>query len=270
MIQGKVEDITLPVKTVDVIVSEWMGYMLLYESMLDSVLHARDRFLAPEGLMAPSQTRLVISAITGARTWRERVAFWDDVYGFTMAGAMSGVYYPDAIVDVVDREEVVTSEAIVRDINSHDATPKSLDFHSDFELVSTATKDVTVRAFLTHFDTFFSPIPGVAGNVAPSHPVHIHPFADDLYTQPVAPLNDAEANAVSFTTGPRGQPTHWKQVSFLLRKPFTLGAGQSVVGRFFCRKAADNSRELEVEIHYAVVDAGKAPEGYTVQTYKVA
>ena len=28
---------------VDVIVSEWMGYALLFESMLDSVLHARDR-----------------------------------------------------------------------------------------------------------------------------------------------------------------------------------------------------------------------------------
>lgn len=38
VIQGKVEDIQLPVKEVDVIVSEWMGYMLLYESMLDSVL----------------------------------------------------------------------------------------------------------------------------------------------------------------------------------------------------------------------------------------
>jgi hypothetical protein len=38
VIQGKVEDIELPVVAVDVIISEWMGYMLLYESMLDSVL----------------------------------------------------------------------------------------------------------------------------------------------------------------------------------------------------------------------------------------
>ena len=28
---------------VDVIVSEWMGYALFFEAMLDSVLHARDR-----------------------------------------------------------------------------------------------------------------------------------------------------------------------------------------------------------------------------------
>ena len=32
---------------VDVIVSEWMGYCLLYEAMFDSVLMARDKWLAP-------------------------------------------------------------------------------------------------------------------------------------------------------------------------------------------------------------------------------
>lgn len=38
VIQAKVEDVTLPVNKVDVIVSEWMGYMLLFEGMLDSVI----------------------------------------------------------------------------------------------------------------------------------------------------------------------------------------------------------------------------------------
>lgn len=28
---------------VDIIISEWMGYFLVYESMLDSVLYARDK-----------------------------------------------------------------------------------------------------------------------------------------------------------------------------------------------------------------------------------
>jgi len=38
----------LPEK-VDIIVSEWMGYFLLYESMLNSVLVARDKFLKEDG-----------------------------------------------------------------------------------------------------------------------------------------------------------------------------------------------------------------------------
>jgi protein arginine N-methyltransferase 1 len=46
LIKGKVEDVNLPVDKVDIIISEWMGYFLLYESMLDTVLVARDRWLA--------------------------------------------------------------------------------------------------------------------------------------------------------------------------------------------------------------------------------
>lgn len=46
ILRGKVEDMDLLVDKVDIIVSEWMGYCLLYESMLDTVLFARDKWLA--------------------------------------------------------------------------------------------------------------------------------------------------------------------------------------------------------------------------------
>ncbi len=48
--KGKMEDIELPEK-VDVIISEWMGYFLLYESMLDCVISARDKWLKPGGIV---------------------------------------------------------------------------------------------------------------------------------------------------------------------------------------------------------------------------
>ena len=44
-VKGKIEEVTLPVDKVDIIISEWMGYFLLYESMLDSVIYARDKYL---------------------------------------------------------------------------------------------------------------------------------------------------------------------------------------------------------------------------------
>ena len=83
VIRGKVEDITLPdgVTQVDVIISEWMGYALLYESMLDSVLVARDRFLRPGGVLAPSQCRIMLSLCEGADIYKDRVGMWDDIYG---------------------------------------------------------------------------------------------------------------------------------------------------------------------------------------------
>eukprot|EP01084_Bolivina_argentea_P314220 544243_1 len=57
IIKGKVEEIELPsdVKQVDIIISEWMGYFLLYESMLNTVLFARDKWLRPDGLIMPAK-----------------------------------------------------------------------------------------------------------------------------------------------------------------------------------------------------------------------
>jgi len=48
---------------------------------IDADISARDRFLAPGRLMAPSQTRLVLTAITGERLWKEKIDFWNSVYG---------------------------------------------------------------------------------------------------------------------------------------------------------------------------------------------
>lgn len=66
VIQGKMEDVTLP-EQVDVIVSEWMGYMLLRESMLDSVIYARDRWLKPGGALYPSSATCVRAPCRAAR-----------------------------------------------------------------------------------------------------------------------------------------------------------------------------------------------------------
>lgn len=47
IIKGKVEEVELPVEGVDIIISEWMGYCLFYESMLNTVIYARDKWLVP-------------------------------------------------------------------------------------------------------------------------------------------------------------------------------------------------------------------------------
>ena len=41
IIRGKIEEIAIPVEKVDIIISEWMGYCLFFEGMLESVLRAR-------------------------------------------------------------------------------------------------------------------------------------------------------------------------------------------------------------------------------------
>lgn len=52
IIKSKVEEAVLPVDQVDIIISEWMGYFLIYESMLDTVLYARDKWLKKDGYVS--------------------------------------------------------------------------------------------------------------------------------------------------------------------------------------------------------------------------
>jgi len=81
----RVEDLDLPGVTVDVMISEWMGFYLLHESMLNSVLIARDRFLSAGGAMFPSEARLYCCPTALPALYREQVDFWDSVAGFDMS-----------------------------------------------------------------------------------------------------------------------------------------------------------------------------------------
>lgn len=73
LLKGKLEDIVLPVKEVDIIISEWMGYFLLYESMLDTVLLARDKYLAPNGLLFPDTATIYLAAIEDQEYKEEKI-----------------------------------------------------------------------------------------------------------------------------------------------------------------------------------------------------
>ena len=63
LVKGKLEEAELPIQEFDIIISEWMGYFLLYESMLDTVLLARDKYLKPGGMIFPDNASMYICAI---------------------------------------------------------------------------------------------------------------------------------------------------------------------------------------------------------------
>ncbi len=85
IIKGKVEEVNLGVEKVDIIISEWMGYFLLYESMLDTVIFARDKWLKQDGIMFPDRAVLFIAGIDDGDYKREKMEFWDEVYGVDMS-----------------------------------------------------------------------------------------------------------------------------------------------------------------------------------------
>ena len=81
IIQGKVEEVELPedIKEVDIIIAEWVGHGLFPKNKLGSLIFARDKWLAPDGLVFPDRCRLFIGGAEGA-LWREqRYGFWNQV-----------------------------------------------------------------------------------------------------------------------------------------------------------------------------------------------
>ncbi len=85
VLKGKMEELVLPVPQVDIIISEWMGYFLMYESMLDCVLWARDKYLAKDGLILPDRCQLYVATIEDAKYKQQKIGFWDEVYGVDMS-----------------------------------------------------------------------------------------------------------------------------------------------------------------------------------------
>ena len=76
--QQKAEELELGEKA-DVLVSEWLGSFAFFESMVESVIIARDRLLKENGIMLPSRITLLGAPVF----WNDADAlFWSNVEGF--------------------------------------------------------------------------------------------------------------------------------------------------------------------------------------------
>jgi protein arginine N-methyltransferase 3 len=84
----------------DAIVSEWMGYGLLYESMFASVIAARDTYLKPGGMMLPSRASLSLGAVSDTSLWADKVTWWNDVYGYNL-DVFARDAFPEPLVEAI-------------------------------------------------------------------------------------------------------------------------------------------------------------------------
>jgi len=87
IIKGLVEEVDIPEK-VDVIISEWMGYFLIYEAMLKAVIVAREKFLKPDGHMFPAEANLYIAAFSDQEYYSAKIDFWKTVFDIDMSVLM--------------------------------------------------------------------------------------------------------------------------------------------------------------------------------------
>ncbi|VDN47109.1 unnamed protein product [Gongylonema pulchrum] len=89
-----------------------MGYCLFYESMLNTVIFARDKWLKPGGALFPDRAKLFLCAIEDRQYKEDKINWWDNVYGFNMS-SIRRVAIAEPLVDVVDHAQVVTNNYLI-------------------------------------------------------------------------------------------------------------------------------------------------------------
>jgi protein arginine N-methyltransferase 3 len=235
-LRGKIEEVTLPVQQVDIIVSEWMGYFLLYEAMLDSVIWARDKYLKPDGLMVPSHMNMWIAPISDPEYVLEHFSFWTDVYGFEMRAMQAGIY-DDSQVLQMPAKAVCGSPYPFLQLDLHSTSTKDLTFKKEWK--STLTQDIdSMDGFLIWFDTFFM--------LSRNDAVPTDAKAEEWAQQ--------RKKGIAFTTGPCGKETHWRQgVLFVdnAKGSASLKAGEAIAGELVYDTASDNSRALDIGVTWS-------------------
>ncbi|KAF5726047.1 protein arginine N-methyltransferase 1.2 [Tripterygium wilfordii] len=130
VLKGKIEEIDLPIAKVDIIVSEWMGYFLLFENMLNTVLYARDKWLVNDGVILPDKASLYLTAIEDAEYKEDKIEFWNNVYGFNMS-CIKRQAMTEPLVDTVDQNQIVTNCQLLKtmDISKMVPGPRSRSTH---------------------------------------------------------------------------------------------------------------------------------------------
>jgi protein arginine N-methyltransferase 3 len=237
-------------RTIDIIVSEWMGYALLFEGMLESVLKARDRYLKPDGLMLPTHCTLRIAPLSDPKFMEESMdaTFWKDVYGFDMSPMLSLLDLNDKDVSTitVPTDSLSSDSALFQELKMQTVTPEELQFSDCYAF--TLKKDITsLDAFVIWFDTFFMPPPHQTANVGEMKPEDVEKFG-----------------GVVFTTGPQGVETHWQQAMLMLeekKKPMELKAGTKIEGHVTYRKIGGDHRALEVTVTWHAENGSKYYRG---------
>lgn len=243
VIQGRVEDFNtqrlIGREQVDIIISEWMGYGLLFEGMLDSVLRARDMYLKPEGILVPSHCNIRLAPIADAEWIAQSTGenFWNDVYGFDFTPMIPGGLLNTHEIGVFD----VPEKSLCGTASSHLLEMKTVsvqDLSFKVPLRMTLNRDTqSLEAIAIWFDTLF-----------------IHSSSSqDLKTVDNIDWGKNGIPGLGFSTGPANTPTHWHQAVLLLdnevakRQKFAKGAVLEGTLEYAKEKGDDRGITVTVE-----------------------
>eukprot|EP01123_Difflugia_compressa_P013517 TRINITY_DN630_c0_g1_i2.p1 TRINITY_DN630_c0_g1~~TRINITY_DN630_c0_g1_i2.p1 ORF type:complete len:409 (-),score=83.00 TRINITY_DN630_c0_g1_i2:27-1196(-) len=271
VMQGKIEDVDIPEK-VDIIISEWMGLFLLRESMLDSVLFARDKWLAPGGSLYPSHARMCIAAISteteernkyhayvnSMEDWNKFVPRTLANYGVDMACLTpdfdkehADYYLATSVWCELKQADLLTDAVIIKTIDCNTCTLEEIkSVQHEFSLkINRQTKSMT------------SPKKGGGGGRGggqqrnPQHAssdVKFTGFAGWFEVDFKGSTSQPATTNITLSTAPHIGYTHWGQQCFFFHPPVDPIDSDIIEGRINIVRRKDNQRLMNVEISHKV------------------
>ncbi|XP_059391046.1 protein arginine N-methyltransferase 6 [Carassius carassius] len=234
VIKATLETIELA-EQVDVIVSEWMGYALLHESMLNSVIFARDKWLKPGGLILPSRADLYIAPINDLVV-EGRLNFWSTVkaqYGVDMS------CMTDFARKCIMNKDITVNPVTVEDVLSHPCKFAELDLNT-----------VTVEQLRDVRGVFSCQCFGSSS---------IHAFC--VWFTVTFP---SEEKALVLSTSPFKPETHWKQAVLYLDDAVDVMQDTKVEGEISLYPSEENSRHICIRVDYSIGEQKKHSKTFSI------
>ncbi|KFW69346.1 Histone-arginine methyltransferase CARM1, partial [Pygoscelis adeliae] len=187
---GKIEEISLP-ESVDVVISEPMGYMLFNERMLESYLHSK-KWLKSNGMMFPTYSDIHLAPFSDEQLYMEqysRANFWyqECFYGVNLSSLRS------AAVDEYFRQPIVVVKYTINFMEVAEEDLHRVEIPFVFQMMQSG---------LIHGLAFWFDVA----------------FVGSLIT-------------VWLSTAPTEPLTHWYQVRCLLQTPLFAKEGETLSGK---------------------------------------
>ncbi|BFZ11411.1 hypothetical protein BsWGS_14450 [Bradybaena similaris] len=271
VIHGTVETISLPsdIQHVDIIISEWMGFYLLHESMLESVIVARDKFLAPHGIMLPSHASLFFAPVDMSDHFQNRADEWSNIYGFDFSPVASQINMeevtkplitsllpnvlcaePQRIIDLnlktVTTEDVQSISTVLKFPMTQDS--KVFGFAAWFNVEFNADCDVSCKSSVMTATNEFGDgrIVNEKGDACSSE-------GSCMTENSVSRVEDRqqvvpETSSHVLKTGPGDAVTHWRQTVVFLPRTILVEAGVHLCCKVRLSQSSSNRRHYNISV----------------------
>ncbi|CRH02530.1 histone-arginine methyltransferase, putative [Plasmodium relictum] len=243
----KINNVQLKLLKFDIIISEWMGYFLFYECMINTILYARDVYLKENGYIFPNKIYLYICGYNDLEYINENILIWDKpLYNKDLSELKPNFkkFIENAKIINVDKNKVSTEIINYSTINLY--TYKKDNFYVNSEFKIPIKEDQIVTSLCFYFDCIFE----------------ISTFYENTYQyisneNKMKPIVNSNSTTNILTTSMFKEKTHWKQTLLHLHccnniaQIFCIDKKQSnyLHGNIYISPQTKNSRNINAVLH---------------------